>query len=535
MIIADTPRQTLPRNALFGAVILLAIQLLVIGLVYKHGIDFNCLANWSRNTCASASYMLVSVYGVIGAFVLFGLLSRGALRGFFDSAGRSLWPLAMNVVGLVIAMIPVLFLSNGTGTSAMIPSFLCWGIGMSLLGCGLLLFLAPAARWFAFLSEHGARLIPLLIGGAVAPYLAILIRPLWRLEAIAGATFEAVVYLIKLFGYDVWADGEIKIIGADNFFINVAPVCSGIEGIALVTIFVTLYLWLFKDQLNFPRVLLLYPIGIITSGLLNVVRITVLLAIGLNGNEELAVGGFHSHAGWMMFTAIAIGIVAIANSVRWFQKETHLEAVKSSATVPFFKDPMIARLLPFAVFMITAIFAQAFSETPSIVYPARAAVVALTLALFWPFLRTLPWRSAPVAVAIGAVIGIAWIIIPVADPETTPPYGALSGITLVLWMAARGIGTTILVPILEELFFRDYLEGKLRKHDTLAWTIGAAVIGAALFAALHGRWVEAFFAALLFSYAARRAGNITDAIVAHAVANGLIFAVAVSTQQMHII
>jgi len=302
-----------------------------------------------------------------------------------------------------------------------------------------------------------------------------------------------------------------------------------------VTIFVTLYLWLFKDQLRFPRVLLLYPIGILTSAILNVVRITVLLIIGMEGNPELAVGGFHSHAGWMMFTAIAIGIVAIANTVAWFQKSVPAAIASPHTPPPFFQDPMIARILPFAVFMISAIFAQAFSQTPSVVYPARAAVVAATLALFWPILRALPWRVDPVAVLVGALIGIGWILVPVTEPDTAPPYGALTGGLLVLWMIARGIGTTVLVPILEELFFRDYLEGKLRRHETLAWTIAAAVGSAILFAALHGRWAEAFVAALLFSFVARRQNNITDAIIAHATANGLIFVAAVVSQKMHII
>lgn len=523
------------RFALFGAVVLLVAELLAIGLVYKHGIDFYCLGNWSRNTCASASYLLVSIYGAIGAFVLFGLLTRGAWRGLFDRAGHKLWPLALNAIGMIIAMIPVLFLKEGAGTSMIVPSFTCWGIGMALLGAGFLLFIAPVDDWLTFLQKHGARLIPLIIGGACAPYLAILIRPLWRLEAIAGATFDAVVFFIKFFGYEVWADGEAKIIGANDFYISVAPVCSGIEGIALVTIFVTLYLWLFKDQLRFPRVLLLYPIGILTSAILNVVRITVLLIIGMEGNPELAVGGFHSHAGWMMFTAIAIGIVAIANTVAWFQKSVPAAIASPHTPPPFFQDPMIARILPFAVFMISAIFAQAFSQTPSVVYPARAAVVAATLALFWPILRALPWRVDPVAVLVGALIGIGWILVPVTEPDTAPPYGALTGGLLVLWMIARGIGTTVLVPILEELFFRDYLEGKLRRHETLAWTIAAAVGSAILFAALHGRWAEAFVAALLFSFVARRQNNITDAIIAHATANGLIFVAAVVSQKMHII
>ena len=59
---------------------------------------------------------------------------------------------------------------------------------------------------------------------------------------------------------------------------------------------------------------------------------------------------------------------------------------------------------------------------------------------------------------------------------------------------------------------------------------------AALFAVLHDRWLEALVAGLLFSWlAARSGGRITDAILAHGIANGLIFAVALATGRFEII
>jgi len=51
---------------------------------------------------------------------------------------------------------------------------------------------------------------------------------------------------------------------------------------------------------------------------------------------------------------------------------------------------------------------------------------------------------------------------------------------------------------------------------------------AALFAVLHGRWAEAFVASLALSYVMHRSGRVTDAILAHALANAVVFAVAVA-------
>ena len=96
------------------------------------------------------------------------------------------------------------------------------------------------------------------------------------------------------------ADPARKHIGSGDFMISVAPVCS--EGIALVTIFVSLYLRLFRAELRFPHALLPYPLGIAASACLNVVRIGALLVLEIEGQPDLAVEGFHSHAGGVMFT-----------------------------------------------------------------------------------------------------------------------------------------------------------------------------------------------------------------------------------------
>lgn len=163
-----------------------------------------------------------------------------------------------------------------------------------------------------------ATLAVVMAGGAAAAALATKLQPLWQLDSIAGANFSAVCWLVSALGYDVVADPVRKHIGSGDFMISVAPVCS--EGIALVTIFVSLYLWLFRAELRFPHALLPYPLGIAASACLNVARIGALLVLGIEGQPDLAVGGFHSHAGGVMFTAVALGIIAVARRLTWFNR-----------------------------------------------------------------------------------------------------------------------------------------------------------------------------------------------------------------------
>lgn len=522
------------RVALALAAGLLAVEFAAIGLIFKHAIDFECLANWPGWACSGASGTLVSLYCVLGTVALFGMLRPAPLRDLAVQAGTRLWPLALNAAGVGLTLVPVALLREGGGDAALRPAFAFWTGGMALLLSGLMLYLAPLSRWRRFIADQGLTLVPVMAVGAAAPGLATLIRPLWSLDATADATFHAVAWLIGALGYTVTASAEDKVIGSGDFFISVAPVCSGIEGIALVTLFVTLYLALFRHELRFPRALLLYPIGIAASATFNVVRIAALLVIGLEGNPELAVGGFHSHAGWLMFTFVALGIIALAQTVPALKKAGAAAAASHDAPLPFWQDPVAARLLPFAVFMLGALAASTLSQTPGALYPVRALAVVAVLVPFVAIYARLDWRIDPLAFAAGASIGAMWILIPVA-PSETAPYGALSGGLLLAWFVARGIGTVVLVPLVEELFFRDYLERRLRLGHGRGWTVLAALITAGLFAALHDRWAEAFVAGLVFSAIARRRENITDAILAHAVANAIVFAAALYSGNLAII
>lgn len=535
---AFAPRR-LPATPLALAALLMAAELLVIGLTFKHGIEFRCLDNWPHQACRAASRTLAALYCVIAALGLFCLLRPALFRDLLARAGHDARPLGLNAAGFAVAMLPVLFMRQGQGAAMLVPAFAAWVGGMALILGGIGGWLAPLALWDRFLRQAGLTLAVVMAAGAAAPVLAIRLQPLWQLDSIASATFSAVRWLVGALGYDVIADPVRKHIGSGDFMISVAPVCSGIEGIALVTIFVTLYLWLFRTELRFPHALLLYPLGIAASAALNVVRIAALLILGIEGQPELAVGGFHSHAGWVMFTAVALGIIAVARRVTWFNRAPVAVAAQVPLP-PLRRDPVAARILPFAVFMLTAVVVPAISENPAMFYPIRVILLAGAVALVWPALRDILWRISPLAWAAGAAIGVMWVAIPVAHSDAAPPYGALTGGMVALWFVFRGIGTVILVPLVEELFFRDYLESRLRgaAPDAPAplWrSILAILVTAALFAALHDRWAEAFVAGLAFSLLVRRTGRIADAIAAHAAANLIVFTVAMATGNLAII
>lgn len=533
----SSPALRLPKAPLGLAAAILVAEFMAIGLLFKHGIDFDCRANWGNGACGGASTILAALYCMIAAGGLFAVLRPGLFRDLLADAGHDARPLAVNLAGLVVSLLPALLLNEGGGRAMLLPTFALWSLGMAMILGGILAFIAPRRRWAAFLRDAGLPFGVAVIAGGLAPALAVQLRPIWQIDTIADMTFRAVGALVGGMGYDLYIDPLRKHIGQDDFVISVAPACSGIEGIALVTIFVSLYLWLFRTELRFPRALLLYPVGIAASVALNVLRIAVLLLIGIEGQPDLAVGGFHSHAGWVMFTIVALGLILIARRVPALHRGRTGTVAQSQPLPPLWRDPVAARILPFAVFMLTAVIAPAISQNPAMFYPIRVVLLAGAVLLVRPALRGLGWRVSGLSWMAGVAIGVMWVMIPVAPSDGPPPYGVLTGGLLVLWFVFRGIGTVLLVPLVEELFFRDYLEGRLRGDGTpsVPRVVLAALISAALFAALHDRWAEAFVAGIVFSFVAWRSGRISDAIAAHAAANLVVFAVAVATGNLAII
>lgn len=510
---------------------LIAAELLVLSLAYQHNFDFTCRAVLPEALCAGISRAVPRALGVLGALALFGFARAGALRALLAVPGPLGLGLGLNAAGVALALLPWVLLSDASPVPVIVAGALAWLVGAALIVGGLALVLAPAASWAQLGRTQGGILAVLILAGLALPEVAMLLFPIWNNEAVTEVTFAAVVQVLTALGYVVITFPEEKGIGAGEFFVAVGPQCSGVEGFLLITVFLTLYIGLFRRELRLPHVLILYPIGLVVSWLFNVARISVLLVIGLEGQPELAIGAFHSHAGWLSFTLLSLLLILVSRFVPWFRRPAEAPAL---ALPPFLRDPAVVQILPFLVFMASALLASTFSESPALVYPLRALAMAAVLALVWPGLRALPWRVDALAVGSGLAIGAMWIVT-ASGSDAGPPFAGLAGAALALWIVARVVGTTLLVPVIEEVFFRGYLMERLAPSGA-GWRAALAVlVSAGLFALLHDRWAEALVAGVVFGALVWRSGNVTDAILSHAVANGSIALWVLATGAWHII
>ena len=208
-----------------------------------------------------------------------------------------------------------------------------------------------------------------------------------------------------------------------------------------------------------------------------------------------------------------------------------------------------AYIAPFLAFVGIMAVERMIPLPPEWMYPVRFLIVTLLIgAVSWPYLSFRP--SAPLAsIAIGVAVFVIWVAPDVlfgyrhhwlfensltgaAASSLAPHLKANIGFLLL-----RSISSAILVPILEELFWRGWMMRWLIHHDFLAVPLGKYVtsafwIVALLFASEHGPYWEVGLAAgIVYNWWIVRTRNLADCILAHSVTNAVLSAYVLVTDQ----
>lgn len=418
--------------------------------------------------------------------------------------------------------------------------FAAW-VGVAALTFGALAAAAmPLRSWWALVRRYRGAL--LFAGGLAlaATLMGLAADAFWPL--LSGPTMACVEWVLRLFYADVSVNYDEMFIGARSFSLYIDAPCSGFEGVGLIGVFGGTFLWSFRDRLNFPAAFVLLPLGMATIWTLNVLRIAALVAIGASVSESVAMGGFHSQAGWLAFNAVALSLVYVA----WRSPAFSQPAASAAGGAEKFEYAAGPYLLPFltmvAVMMITTAFSAIGFDW---LYPVKAAATLGVLACFAGTYRSrgdLAWSWSWTPLAIGAVVFVLWRALePLAGVDAGASeqqrlaLSSVSPLAAGLWLFARAIGSIVVVPLAEELAFRGYLTRQMiNSEDFESVPIGkltwfSLLGGSLIFGLLHGRWLAGTIAGMLFAGAAWRRGRIMDAVVAHATANALVTAYALWT------
>ncbi|MCY2933564.1 MAG: CAAX prenyl protease-related protein [Planctomycetota bacterium] len=201
-------------------------------------------------------------------------------------------------------------------------------------------------------------------------------------------------------------------------------------------------------------------------------------------------------------------------------------------------------VVPFAVFLIgTQLESYAvdadgktIGETYAAIYCLKIIAVVIALGFCRKSLADLvPIPTAKVivvAILTGAFVTAFWIGLDGLYPGLPESMGkrsafdptSLGGLWRTLFMIFRGLGLVVVVPIIEELFTRDFLLRFVSGTDWQAipaWKFNttAAFVSTAIFVSGHPEWLPALLCGMLWIWLLGWSKSVSAVVISHAVAN----------------
>ncbi len=200
----------------------------------------------------------------------------------------------------------------------------------------------------------------------------------------------------------------------------------------------------------------------------------------------------------------------------------------------------LAYVLPMAAFLVFTQVGVYWPALYSTSYIVKTLIAALLLVILWPRFTKISWRHAWVGVIFGIAgvfqwVGMenfllhAWPAYPRLSAEPFNPYAAISSPTMrVAFIAFRWAGAALLVPVMEELFWRDFLwrttlapnDFKLAgvgERDLTAWLLVSL-----LFSLVHIQWMTAIVWGLMIGGLLMLTRSLGACIIMHGVTNLLL-------------
>jgi len=210
--------------------------------------------------------------------------------------------------------------------------------------------------------------------------------------------------------------------------------------------------------------------------------------------------------------------------------------------MPFLTGPAAVRIAPFAIYILFLALDAPLSNWVAALgldirwlYACRAGFAGLLMAAFWRSYAELasptniPQRMWVTSVMTGLLVFVLWIMpypewAMIGGPGTGfDPSRPDGGIDYLL-VAVRIAGAALVVPLMEELFWRAFLMRWIDSVDFLsvkpaAITMRALSISAVLFAVEHSLWLAGLLAGLAYGWLYIISRNLWMPVLAHAVTN----------------
>ncbi len=215
----------------------------------------------------------------------------------------------------------------------------------------------------------------------------------------------------------------------------------------------------------------------------------------------------------------------------------------------FASRPQLPYLIPFLAFMLFMIpgsfghfagidWKELWKTYHPLIYAAKTIAAAIMLAVFWRYYTKIRWTHLPLGVLVGLVGTVVWVGLEYASqaiglstrPAAADMYIPTDQIHDPMWRYTfyfiRIAGPTLVVPVMEELLFRDFLMRALIRGSRFqevaigTFTWGSLLGVAAMFGILgHIQRPSGVAYGLMMGLLLIRTKSLGACIVAHGVTN----------------
>jgi CAAX prenyl protease-like protein len=200
----------------------------------------------------------------------------------------------------------------------------------------------------------------------------------------------------------------------------------------------------------------------------------------------------------------------------------------------------VAYILPMGIFLLLTYVGGKWPSLYIASYVAKTFIVAIVLWLLWGHYTPIRWTHAWLGVIVGIIGVVQWVgmenallsIWPNYPRLTVEPFNPMVKIAdpLVRWafIIVRWGGAALLVPVMEELFWRDYLWRTIASpNDFELVEVGewdpAAFFGVPLaFSLVHVQWLTAIVWGLMIALLLLKTRSLGACMIAHGVTNLLL-------------
>jgi uncharacterized protein len=224
------------------------------------------------------------------------------------------------------------------------------------------------------------------------------------------------------------------------------------------------------------------------------------------------------------------------------------------------RQAIAVRVVPMAMFMLLLAGRDALGAWPPLqsalaaagldarwLYGLQAAAAAGLLAWGWRHYGELVrqrWPSGQevlLAAAVGLAVFVAWV-------QLDAPWMLLgnggvgfmpldaNGLLNMPLVVTRILGAVLVVPLMEELFWRSFLmrwidSASFERVDPHTVSAKAIVLSTFAFVLVHQAWLAATLAGLAYAWLYRRSGKLWVAVLAHAITNAALAGWVLATRQ----